>query len=226
MRALRILTAALALAASWPAAATPPPEDRPASQSARLTSSERRTIERVESYLAGIDTMHAGFLQTASDGGTASGQVWLDRPGKLRFEYASPHPVLIVSNGSLVLYYDRDLEQTSYVPLSQTPLWFLVRKDIDISGIDDYRVVGVETARKTVRVAIAPADGDAGQPGSVVLVFQDDPLQLKKWRIVDQQGLTTEVALVEPEFGVAIDARRFDFGELDLPERRRPGNGH
>lgn len=226
MRVLRILFAVLAASVAVASAAAG--ESGPArqtAQTARLSEPDQETIKRVEDYLSGIETMHARFLQTASNGSTAKGEVWVQRPGKLRFEYEPPHPALIVSNGTLLLYYDKSLEQTSYVPISETPLWFLVRADIDMSRIEGYEVVAVDAEDKTLRIAIAQEGGKAGQPGSIVLVFQDDPLQLKKWRIVDQQGVTTEVALMDPRFGVTIDSAKFDFGALDLPERKAPDGG-
>ncbi len=59
---------------------------------------------------------------------------------------------------------------------------------------------------------------EPGEPGSIAVLFQRDPLALAAWRIVDQQGITTTVHLKDPEFGVPVAAERFDFGELDLPE--------
>lgn len=222
---LRPLAATLALTLALAGAAAHAAKDPEAAQTARLTPAEQDTVQRVERYLSGIDTLRADFLQTSSNGAVAEGQVWVERPGKLRFEYAPPHPALLVSNGELLLYYDRELEQTSYVPVSETPLWFLIRERIDIAEADNYALAGVEREKGVIRVHVVQKGSRPGQPGSVTLIFQDDPLALRKWRIVDQQGITTEVALINPRFGVAIDDKRFDFGALDLPEpgRQRPG---
>jgi outer membrane lipoprotein-sorting protein len=225
MRIMRTALAALALSAAAVSAPAAQGFGDQTAQSARLTESDQKMVQRVEDYLSGVDTMHAEFLQTSSNGSTARGELWLDRPGKLRFEYQPPHPALIVSNGSVLVYYDRELEQTSYVPISETPLWFLVREDIDMSRIEGYEIAGIERKRKSIRLSVAQEGSATGQPGSLTLVFEDEPLRLKKWRIVDQQGIATEVALLDPRFGIDIDGTKFDFDALNLPDRRRPSNG-
>ena len=192
-----------------------------ATQNARLTPQDQETITQLERYLSGIGTLRARFRQTSSNGARASGDVWLDRPGKLRFEYDSPHPGLLVSNGHFVVYLDRELEQASYLPVSETPLWFLLKERIDMAATEDYRVAGVARDQGQVRLHVVQAGSEIGEPGSVTLTFQESPLQLTSWRIVDQQGITTEVMLRDPRFGVQVDSDKFDFGKLDLPDRQR-----
>jgi len=211
------LLAAALLAA--PAAAQNDPDQRP-----QLSKADEAAVERVEDYLEGVDTMHAQFLQTSSNGTTARGEVWLHRPGKLRFEYDDPNPYMLVSNGTLLLYWDRELDQTSYVPISETPLWFLLEDEIDVSAADGYRIARVSQDKATLELQIVQEGSWVNEPGSVALIFQDDPLRLKKWRIVDQQGVATEVALLEPRFGVQVDPDLFDFGELDLPSQFQQQN--
>lgn len=193
-------------------------------KTSELSEADRAAVERVEDYLQSVDTMHAQFLQTSSNGTTARGEVWLDRPGKLRFEYTDV-PYMLVSNGTLLLYWDQELDQTSYVPISETPLWFLLSEEIDVSDADDYFVARVQQDKGTLRLQIVQEGSWINEPGSVMLVLESDPMRLKKWRIVDQQGVATEVALLEPSYDVRVDPDLFDFGELDLPEPfDRPDN--
>ena len=190
-------------------------------QSARLPDSDAELVSQVEQYLSSVDTVHARFRQRSSNGATAKGEVWVDRPGKLRFEYDPPHPSLIVSNGRFLVHYDRELEQTSYVPVSRTPLWFLIRERIDLFEIEDYELADITRKPDGVWIDIVQTGSSPGEPGSVELRFMRDPLRLAGWSILDQQGIRTTVTLVEPEFGVKVAAERFDFGELDLPEPGR-----
>lgn len=216
-RAAALLLGALLL---LPAGRTAAGEDP---QTTRLPESDDELVAEVEQYLGGLDTLHARFRQVSSNGGRATGEVWVDRPGKLRFEYDPPNPILLVSNGRFLLHYDRRLEQTSYVPISRTPLWFLIRERIDLSEAEDYALADVERNAERVVLHIVRDDAAPGEPGSVAVLFARDPLQLTAWRIVDQQGITTTVHLEDLEFGVDVAAKRFDFGELDLPEPgRRP----
>lgn len=188
-----------------------------------LDEGEREVVERIQDYLSEIDTLHARFLQVSEDGASAEGEVWVDRPGRLRFEYDPPHPALLVSNGRQLLYLDRDLEETSYIPISETPLWFLLKEDIDVADADDYRVAAVEQGEGEIHLDIVQPGGTPGQPGSVRLTFADSPLELKQWRIVDQQGATTEVILQNLRQDVRIDRSKFDFGAIDRPDLPTPG---
>ncbi|MDZ7714420.1 MAG: outer membrane lipoprotein carrier protein LolA [Rhodovibrio sp.] len=212
------LIAALAAAVPGPSAAEPTGTQQAAQgdgQSDGLSVDERLMVGRIEEYLTGIKTLRGRFVQTASNGGQATGEVWLKRPGKLRFEYDKPTDILIVSNGSMLLYFDRELMQTSYIPLSQTPLGFLVKQRVDLRNVDDYHLAGLERGDGEIAVWVAQEGVEAGQPGSLKLVLDAEPMALKRWRVVDQQGAVTRVRLSEVETGVSLDDDLFDFGEIE-----------
>ena len=208
------LLAAAALSAPSQPAAEPTGTQQPA-EPGGLSRQDRQAVERIEEYLTGIKTLHGRFVQTAANGGQATGQVWLKRPGKLRFEYDKPTEILIVSNGSMLLYFDRELMQTSYIPLSETPLGFLVQESVDLRNVEDYCLAGLERGQGEIAVWVAQQGVQAGQPGSLRLVLDTDPLALKRWRVVDQQGSVTRVRLSQIETGVVLDDDLFDFGEIE-----------
>lgn len=207
-----LLLAALALPAG---PALPAEGTQQAALSGELSAEDRATLARIEDYLNGIRTLHGRFVQQASNGGRATGEVWLKRPGKLRFEYDPPPDVLIVSNGDLLLYLDRELDQTSYIPLSETPLGFLVKERVDLTTAEDYHMAGLERGRDRLSVWVAQEGVEAGQPGSLKLTLRTDPLRLDRWRVIDQQGTETQVALSDVQTGLELDGDLFDFGEIE-----------
>ncbi|MDX1711958.1 MAG: outer membrane lipoprotein carrier protein LolA [Rhodovibrionaceae bacterium] len=186
-------------------------------QAAALSPDDVAAVRRIEDYLNGLKTIRARFIQTSSDGTIAEGTVRLKRPGRMRFEYDPPIPIIIVSNGNTLLYYDQELEQTTYVPLWETPLWFLVKEQIDISE-SDLTILDVEHGAGVLRVHVT--DRDQPQLGTISLDFSDNPVQLRRWRVRDAQGTITQVSLVNPEFGVNLDSDLFDYSELNLPKDR------
>ena len=215
---IRILAFALA-AALTQAAVVPIPA---AAETADLSPDDSAAVSRAVRYLNDISTLRARFVQISSNGAYAEGQMLLHRPGKMRFEYDPPHPALIIANGLTLLFYDRELKQASYLPLWETPLWFLIREEVELS--DDVVVTKVEQERATLRVTIQ--DRRNAEAGAVTLVFADRPMTLKRWDMVDAQGVLTQVSLVNPEFGVEIDpdafaSRRLQLENLptDRPER-------
>src|SRR5438876_2913695 len=87
---------------------------------AQLSEQDRADVQRVQQYLNGIKTMSARFTQY-SDGGTADGVFYVQRPGNMRFEYDAPTPYMLLANGTWVIYYDKSLDQVTYLPINSTP---------------------------------------------------------------------------------------------------------
>ncbi len=202
---LRFLAAVLLLAGALAAAPT-------ATRAAALSADDLANVERALGYLNDISTMRARFVQISSNGAYAEGEVLIDRPGKLRFDYDPPVPVLLIADGLSLLFYDRELKEASFLPLRETPLWFLIREEVKLS--DDMVVEKVVQELGTLRVTLR----DAGNPdiGEITLVFEDRPLSLRKWRMIDAQGVLTEVSLVDPRYGVALEASAFEHGDLEI----------
>jgi outer membrane lipoprotein-sorting protein len=184
-----------------------------AAATAAMPQENAETLARLEAYLNQVTTLHARFVQVSSNGAFAEGDLYLDRPGRLRFEYDPPHPALLIANGVTLLYYDRDLEQATFLPLWETPLWFLIRERVDLS--DGLEVVNIAEGAATIKVTMRGTDDEGGE-GEVTLVFADRPISLHSWEIQDAQGIMTQVALVNPQFGVSIDRDLFKHGDPNI----------
>lgn len=201
------MTAAALTLGAVPAAA----RDEPA-----LSPEDRAEVDRVESYLNGIRTIRARFLQVADSGEASAGTFYLDRPGKLRVQYDPPNPNLLVANGYHLIHYDSSLESVAYLPLDSGPAGVLVREKIALTG--DLQVTRIEHRAGTLRVSVV----ERGDPrsGEITLVFHDQPLALNQWRITDAQGRVTQVTLQSPEVGVKLDPNLFKFEDPTFPGRR------
>jgi outer membrane lipoprotein-sorting protein len=181
-------------------------------QTASLSPDDVAAVTRVERYLNEIQTMKARFVQVSSNGAYAEGEVYLDRPGHLRFDYDPPTPVLMIANGLSLLYYDKELKEATFLPLWETPLWFLIREEVRLD--ENVEIVAIEEALGTLRLTLRDAETPDG--GAVTLIFSDEPLSLKKWEITDPQGIETQVSLVNPVFGVEVDPDLFKTGDLEV----------
>jgi len=190
-------------------------EDASRQQLAALSPDEVAAVTRVERYLNDIKTMKARFVQVSSNGAYAEGDLLVDRPGRMRFDYDPPTPVLIIANGLQLVYYDRELKEATFLPLWETPLWFLIREKVRLD--DSIEIVAIEEALGTLRMTLR--DPDSPDRGTVTLVFSDDPLTLKKWELTDAQGVQTQVSLVNPVYGVEIDSEVFKYGNLEIQNR-------
>jgi len=187
----------------------------PSGQTAALSELDRVDLARIEDYLTNIRTLRSRFLQVSTVGAPIEGDLYLNRPGKMRFEYDPPYPVLLLADGLVLLYYDKELKEETYLPLWETPLWFLLRDEVELDN--SVRVVALKRGPGSLRVTVEQND-DSPQ-GRVTLVFADRPLTLKKWVVTDAQGVTTEVALLSPQIGVEIDEDIFDRLKLLREDR-------
>ena len=186
-----------------PALAAPP-------RAAVLSADDRADVQRVEQYLNGIHSLAAHFQQFAQDGGTAGGRVYVARPGRMRFEYEAPSPILLLADGTWVVYIDNQLKQVSYLPIGSTPAWFLLRDNISLA--DGVTITKFERGPGVIRISLV--ENKSPENGQLTLTFADKPLELRQWTIVDQQGKSTTVVLNDTRFGVPIDPKAFTFVEI------------
>jgi outer membrane lipoprotein-sorting protein len=172
---------------------------------APLSAQDAAELQRIALYLDGIHTMTARFRQAVGGGGASAGHMWVQRPGKMRFQYDPPDQLLMFSDAFYVYYWDPELKQTSRVALKSTPAWFLLREPITFS--DDVMVTRFEHSGNTVRVSVVQRSDPNG--GSLTMDFAENPLVLRQWTVIDQKGKSTTVALSDMQFGVALNPDLF-----------------
>jgi outer membrane lipoprotein-sorting protein len=195
----------LALIATALVAAPAAPASAAAVEAAPLSAADQADLHRIEAYLDAMHTLKADFQQSNPDGSISTGDFYLARPGRMRFEYAPPQHLVIVSDGNYVAINDQDEHQLTFYPVGLTPAWFLLREGIKLSG--DVTVTRFERDPGALRVtAVQTRHPDAG---SITMVFSDHPLQLIKWTVVDPQQNSTTVAILNPQEGVSLDNKLF-----------------
>jgi outer membrane lipoprotein-sorting protein len=164
---------------------------KPATATA-FDAKQRATLDRVSLYLSSVQTMVGNFVQIGPDGGRTQGTFYIQKPGKVRFEYNPPTPIDIIADGSSVVVRDRNLATQDLYPLSQTPLRYLLADRIDV--LRDTDVVSVSTDDTFVTVVIEEKQLVAGT-SRLLIMFDAKDLQLKQWTVTDPQGLDTTVAV-------------------------------
>lgn len=178
-------------------------------QTPALSARDRADLQRVEAYLNGLTTLRARFIQIAQNGATAQGTALIWRPGRMRFDYDPPEPLLLIANAGQFLHYDKELRQPSIVPVGSTPLGILLRDRITLSG--DVTVSAVQREQGLLRVTLYRTENPA--EGRITLVFAQEPMELRQWLVVDGQGRTTRVTLSAIETGLRLNRAAFDFND-------------
>ena len=159
---------------------------------------------RVKSALNDVGSMKARFEQIAPSGTVTTGDLYLDRPGRLRFDYDDPNPQLIVATGGIVYVHDADLETTDTYPVRSTPLRFLLSREID-----DAAGAVADIYREPDRIAVVLESTDDEVQGELVMIFSAPELQLTEWSVFEPSGAITSVALSDVETDVRLQGRLF-----------------
>jgi outer membrane lipoprotein-sorting protein len=173
------------------AAARPPTPVRPA-ESVAYDGSQKALVDRVSNYLSNVQTLIGDFVQIGPNGGRTTGKFYIQKPGKVRFEYEPPSPIDVVADGSSVVVRNLRLATQDLYPLSQTPLRFLLADQIDL--LRDTNVVATSRDNNYVTVTIEERQLLVGTH-RLVLMFNAKDMQLRQWTVTDPQGYDTTVAV-------------------------------
>ncbi|WP_341705461.1 outer membrane lipoprotein carrier protein LolA [Ferrovibrio sp.] len=176
---------------------------------AKLTAQDHSDLQRIAEYFNRVRTMKGRFLQVGPEGNAVEGDIYMQRPGRFRFEFDPPVPMLIVSDGAYIIMEDRELKSVERIPLGATPLDLLVRDKVTFD--DSVGISKVERGAAILRVTLfAP---DRPKEGSLTLVFGDKPLEFAGWTVTDAQGKVTAITLNRIDFNPDLSHRLFTYGD-------------
>jgi outer membrane lipoprotein-sorting protein len=161
-------------------------------QATAFDPKQRALLDRVSQYLSSVQTMVGNFVQIGPDGGRTEGTFYIQKPGRVRFEYNPPSPIDIIADGSSVVVRDRKLATQDLFPLSQTPLRYLLADRIDL--LRDVDVASVSADDTFVNVTIEQKELMIGT-SRLLMMFDAKDLTLKQWTVTDPQGFDTTVAV-------------------------------
>lgn len=171
---------------------SPPAAGRKPGDPVVFDEQQRMLAERISAYLSGLRTMVGEFVQVGPDGSKTEGDFYLQKPGRVRFEYADPSPIQLIADGSSVVVRDRKLATQDLYPLSQTPLRFLLADRIDL--LRETNVIGIYSDEVFSTVVIEETKALAGTH-RLMLMFSAQDLTLRQWTVTDPQGFDTTVAV-------------------------------
>jgi outer membrane lipoprotein-sorting protein len=186
---------------------------------APLSAQDRADIARIEAYLNGLKSLKAHFFQATQDGAMSEGTAWLQRPGRMRFQYNPPSPFLLIAAHGVLTFNDSALQQTSNIPLSRTPLGMLLADTVTLSGAVTVTAIQRLSGQIQVSIVRTASPGD----GTLTLIFADNPLALRQWTVVDAQRRETHVTLSNVQLGGSFDQQLFE--QISTPAANQPSGG-
>jgi outer membrane lipoprotein-sorting protein len=189
--------------------------------SSAVTAAPSQTVlKQAQTHLNKIRSMKAAFTQVAPNGQISNGTLYIKRAGKMRWEYSPPTPIIMVTSGNFLRYYDHKLEQISDIPIAGTIAAYLAKNKINFSD-NDIKVLeavsdsGVQMVRITSR-----KNPDEGE---ISFVFSEKPYKLKNILTKDSKGLETTIALQDAEYNILLNDELFEILDpnIDLDKRNR-----
>lgn len=162
-------------------------------------------IDRVAKAMTDTKTVQGRFTQVDPAGAPSSGSFYINRPGKVRFEYTSPEPIFIVSDGATVSIEEPKRKAYDAIPLASTPLHLFLRSNIDLKK--DGSVTDVTTSNGNHYVTLVDKTGEA--EGKMILQFRATDFELLGWRQIDGTGAETKVQLADMKKNVSLKPSLF-----------------
>jgi outer membrane lipoprotein-sorting protein len=175
-------------------------------QHTNFDANQKALAGKVSSYLSSLVNVSGNFVQVGPDGKRSTGDFYIQKPGKIRFEYDDPSPIALVADGSSVIVRDRRLATQDVYPLSQTPLRFLLADRIDL--LRDTNVVGIGSDDMFISVTIEEKQPLVGTSRLMLMIGAKDN-QLKQWTVTDPQGYDTTVAVYNLDTTKKLDPGMF-----------------
>lgn len=164
------------------------------------------TVQRITDYYNSVQSMTGTFTQTDPDGSRRTGDFYMQKPGRVRFQYDDPSPVELIANGQSVAVRDRRLNTQDITPLGQTPLRFLLAQQVDLAR--DKHVTDIFQDERFVTVVMQQQVPMMGTY-RLLLLFDVKSGALKQWIITDPQGYDTQVVLNTSKPNTNPDPRLF-----------------
>lgn len=177
--------------------------------SATPALADKLSLQTISDYLNGIRAAKTDFTQINDDGSLSTGTFYINRPGRMRFEYNPPEKLLVVAGGGEVGVFDgkSNLRRADRYPLVRTPLNLILEKTVNLGR----RNMVVGHSFDGTATVVTAQDPEHPEYGTLQLKFTTNPVELRQWIVTDGQGAKTTVILGKLETGQRFSARLFDI---------------
>ncbi len=184
-------------------------------------ATDAAVAQQVADHFSRVRTMVGEFVQFGPRGEQTGGKFYLERPGKIRFDYEGNNGYKVTADGTSVVIDNRKMRTADLYPLSKTPLKLLLDSRIDLSG-NKVQQVKQEADLTTIKLADRSVFGNS----TITMMFDPTSYTLKQWTITDAQGKDTTVMIFNTQEGVAIDSSVFaiDYNRVNRMNTKSSSN--
>ncbi len=180
----------------------------------KLSPTQTAALKEFTDYLNSFRSLGGEFTQIGPRGRVSNGIFYIVKPGKMRFEYAPPNPLIIISDGTWLTVKNRKRKKADQYPLTSTPLRLILDNNVQLSK--EVKIDSLLTSDENTTITFR--DKSTFASGSLVLVYDQKAKQLLQWVVIDERGRRTSVSLSNLKTGIKVDKKLF---KIKIPKTRR-----
>ncbi|MEO9818866.1 MAG: outer membrane lipoprotein carrier protein LolA [Paracoccaceae bacterium] len=174
-------------------------------------------LNDISQYLNDMKTAEATFVQLNDDGTISEGKLYIQRPGKMRFEYNPPDKAVVMATNNTVIVFDpKSNQQAEKYPLKRTPLSIILARRVDLGQA---RMV-VDHGYDGTATTVTAQDPENPEYGNIQLNFTSNPVELRQWIVNDANGGQTTVILGDLKTGGRLPSSLFNINEFNRSNDR------
>ncbi|MEM9732461.1 MAG: outer-membrane lipoprotein carrier protein LolA [Pseudomonadota bacterium] len=178
---------------------------------ARVSASDKKAVAAISKHFSSVPTMMGEFIQFGPNGEQTGGKFYLHRPGRVRFDYNKPSPILVKAWDGSVGVHNRKLKTWDFYPLRKTPLRMLLAKEIDVN---DKSIQSVKREKDLTTVVLG--NKSVFGNSTITLMFDPKSYELRQWTITDNQGKDTSVMIFNVKRNVKLSSRLFRMNQREI----------
>jgi len=184
---------------------------------ASVAGAQQLSLGQITTYLNSMRAAEARFVQANPDKTLAQGVLYIQKPGKIRYEYTTPADSLVISDGRMLGVFDKKSNRGAQrYDLKRTPLDILLRDQINLEAAGVVRNISSDG----VKTQVIATDPDNPRVGTITMVFTANPIELRQWIVTDRSGKNTTVILNDLAVRSGINADLFDIRKAEAALRR------
>ena len=151
-----------------------------------------KEVSDIEDYLNKIHTFKANFLQLDSSKNIVEGVILIAKPGKFKWDYTS-QPIQIISDGKTVIFYDKELQQSSFLDVEDSIASLLAEENLIIKR--DLNILDFNSIEDGTTITVTkPHKKDVKE---MRLYFIHDPFEIKRIDVLDYNNNKIEINLFD-----------------------------
>lgn len=177
--------------------------------------------QKIADHFSAVKSMSGDFVQFGPRGEQTGGKFYIQRPGKIVFNYEKPAVYKVVADGKSVAVTNTKLKTSDLYPLSKTPLKLLLDQRIDLSS-GKVKSVKEEPDLTTIQLADKQLFGSS----TITMKFDPNSYELREWTITDAKGANTTVMIYDVKTGVNIDPGMFKIDYRKINEQKFGNNSN